>query len=141
MEGVDTLTTSCEALVFNAQLCILMYPETLRTYINYIYLGLLTHRVPILGPFAPTHVGFDEDLIPFGDIYDVERLSEELRWPVLEWRDVKKLKDRKIEPIGGWTIWARYDNLRGGLPRGNHVTSSLGLGKYRPRRGRRPQTH
>jgi hypothetical protein len=60
----------------------------------------------------------------------VERLAAELRWPVIEWRDVKKLpiKGKEMEPIGGWSIWARYDTLRTGLPRGNHVTPSLGIG-------------
>jgi len=32
-----------------------------------------------------------------------------------------------MEPIGGWTIWARYDTIRTGFPRGNHVTPSLGI--------------
>lgn len=107
-----------------------MFPYLCRTYINYIYLGLLTNRVPILGPFAPTHVGFAEDLIPFGDIYDVERLAAEIRFPVIEWRDVKKPRgnDQPPEPIGGWTVWARYDTIRTGLPRGNRMTESLGLG-------------
>lgn len=93
---------------------------------------MLTRRVPIIASFAPTHVGRSEDQIPFGEVYDVERLATELGFPVVEWRDVKKPKaeGQPFEAIGGWTIWARYDTIRTGLPRGNVVTETIGLGDY-----------
>ncbi|KAF8311624.1 hypothetical protein DL93DRAFT_2139392 [Clavulina sp. PMI_390] len=99
------------------------------TYINYIYIGILTHRIPIIGPFAPTHVGFDEDLIPFGEIYDVERLASEIGHPVVEWRDVKKpyKEGEPFEALGGWSVWARWDSIRDHMPRGNRMTTPLGL--------------
>lgn len=90
--------------------------------------------MPILGPFAPTHVGRDDvaGFIPFGDIYDVERMATELGFPIVEWRDVKKPKaeGQSNEAIGGWTVYARYDTIRTGLPRGNHIVSLLGLGAF-----------
>lgn len=93
---------------------------------------MLTRRVPIIGPFAPTHVGTAKDagFIPFGDLYDVPRMARELEWPIVEWRDVKKQKveGQVNEAIGGWSVWARYDTIRDGKPRGNYICDQLGIG-------------
>jgi hypothetical protein len=61
--------------------------------VHIIYLGLLTRRVPILGPFAPTHVGSPNSagFRPFGDLYDIKYLASKIALPVIEWRDVKRL--------------------------------------------------
>lgn len=97
-----------------------------------IFLAHLTNRIPIIGPFAPTHVGNDNEagFIPFGDVFDVPRLAKALHIPVLEWRDVKKpaSPDATPETLGGWSAWSRWDTLRSGLPRGNHVVANLSLG-------------
>jgi hypothetical protein len=96
--------------------------------VHIIYLGLLTRRVPILGPFAPTHVGSpNSGSIPFGDLYDIECLASKIAFPVIEWRDVKRPLEpgQQPEPLGGWTVWARVDSQHSageGRPRHNQVT-------------------
>lgn len=57
--------------------------------INLIYLGLITDRVAIIPEFIPSHIGGHVPPIPFGEVFDVPRLRNELGKPVLEWREVK----------------------------------------------------
>ncbi|KAG9016616.1 hypothetical protein FRB90_002777 [Tulasnella sp. 427] len=62
--------------------------------INMIYLAYMSHRIPIVPPFLPSHshVGRGVKPMPFSDIFDLPRLREALQWPILEWSDVKKAK-------------------------------------------------
>lgn len=75
---------------------------------NLVYLSILTDRIPVLPPFAPTHVGEEvAPMLPFGEVFDVPRLSQSLRQPVLEWRDLKTestMKEQEI--IGCWDVWS-----------------------------------
>ncbi|KAF9518214.1 hypothetical protein BS47DRAFT_1256054, partial [Hydnum rufescens UP504] len=101
------------------------------TYINVIFLAQITNRIPIIGPFVPSHVGNGEEagFVPFGDVFDVPRLAEAMHFPLLEWRDVKKptVPGADRETFGGWTAWSRWDSIRRGLPRGNQVEGNLSL--------------
>ncbi|KAF5321848.1 hypothetical protein D9619_001468 [Psilocybe cf. subviscida] len=82
-------------------------------YANMIYLATLTDRVPILAPFAPDHhINKEAGVVPFGDIFDLDTLRQNLRTPVLEWRDVKNLtfpaggdpySTSEVEPLGCWS--------------------------------------
>jgi hypothetical protein len=49
----------------------------------------LSVRTPVLPPFAPIHVNALAGFIPFGDVFDIPRLSEILGLEILEWRDIK----------------------------------------------------
>jgi hypothetical protein len=72
-------------------------------------------------------------VIPFGDIFDLAELRKQLRIPILEWRDVKKLPSRysedpyvtsMIEPLGCWTT--RKENEREPI-RAENVVHHLGV--------------
>ncbi|KDR75120.1 hypothetical protein GALMADRAFT_249033 [Galerina marginata CBS 339.88] len=103
-------------------------------YVNMIYLGTLTDRIPIIPPFAPDHhISSSAGIIPFGDIFDLDQLRQQLRLPILEWRDVKKLPSRystdpysttKVENLGCWTT--RKEN-EGEPIRAENVVHHLGL--------------
>ncbi|KAJ7706027.1 hypothetical protein B0H17DRAFT_1035316 [Mycena rosella] len=75
------------------------------TYMNLIYLGLITERVPIIPEFIPSHIGGHVTPIPFGQVFDVPRLRNALRMPVLEWREVKDHNSTFIDDIGCWNVW------------------------------------
>ncbi|KZT35608.1 hypothetical protein SISSUDRAFT_1051183 [Sistotremastrum suecicum HHB10207 ss-3] len=83
-----------------------------------LLLALLTRRTPILPPYSPSHLPLEAGLIPFGEVFDVERLSEGMGIPILEWHDIKNLStpsntDPKTkgyyggekEEVGCWTLW------------------------------------
>ncbi|KAJ7821379.1 hypothetical protein B0H14DRAFT_3471564 [Mycena olivaceomarginata] len=66
-------------------------------FMNLIYLAMLTERVPIIPHFNPTHISrtsLDTDVVDpnFGEVFDVPRLSKDLRIPILEWWQVKGRK-------------------------------------------------
>jgi hypothetical protein len=65
----------------------------------------LTERVPIIGPFTPSHVGDNAGNIPFSEVFDIDYLSERIGIPVLEWNEVKNVSTPEIENIGCWSVW------------------------------------
>ncbi|KAG9050344.1 hypothetical protein FS837_005965 [Tulasnella sp. UAMH 9824] len=67
-------------------------------YINLIFLAYMSHRIPILPPFIPSHshIGSKVPVLQFGDVFDLPRLREALNWPILEWSDVKRAKYNEI---------------------------------------------
>ncbi|KAI0308147.1 hypothetical protein B0F90DRAFT_1680537 [Multifurca ochricompacta] len=75
------------------------------TYGNLIYLAMLTERIPIIGPFTPSHIGGDAGNIAFGEVFDVDYLSKAIGIPVLEWSEVKNTSSQEIEDIGCWSVW------------------------------------
>jgi len=96
------------------------------TYINLIYLGLITDRVPIIAEFIPSHVGGHVPPIPFGDVFDVPRLRNLLGTPVLEWRDVKHHNSTFVDDIGCWNIWEAVQ-YREAYPRRSRSINDLNL--------------
>ena len=101
------------------------------TYVNLVYLVLLTNRTAVLGPFAPSHIGGSAGIIPLGEVFDVPRLNKLLNHPVVEWRDVKMANvtdDTPREPIGCWSAWAAAE--REGRPRGTPLDNVLKLGEW-----------
>ncbi|TFK56649.1 hypothetical protein OE88DRAFT_1670074 [Heliocybe sulcata] len=82
------------------------------TAANLIYLGLITSRTPIIPPFTPSHIGGDVPPIPFGEVFNVSRLAQALGKPVLEWHDVKELRNNSelgwsepFDVVGCWDVW------------------------------------
>ncbi|EPQ60426.1 hypothetical protein GLOTRDRAFT_124182 [Gloeophyllum trabeum ATCC 11539] len=71
------------------------------TAANLIYLGLITGRTPIIPPFTPSHIGGDVPPIPFGEVFNVSRLAQALGRPVLEWHDVKEIRNNSEL---GWSL-------------------------------------
>lgn len=99
------------------------------TYMNMIYLAVITSRIPIIPPFQPTHVGQEAGHLPFSAVFDVPRLSRSLTarmpqgddtvgytssgsndirgtFPIIEWWQVKDLdmdrQDDKLSSVEGW---------------------------------------
>jgi len=101
------------------------------SYVNMIYLGTITDRVPIIPPFAPDdHISSSAGIIPFGDIFDLEHLRHVLRTPILEWRDVKNLSyhnpysTSEVEHLGCWSTRNRVSKDPN---RAENVVRHLGL--------------
>ncbi|KAF7311040.1 hypothetical protein HMN09_00647500 [Mycena chlorophos] len=96
------------------------------TYINLIYLGLITDRIPVVPMFIPSHVGGHVPPIPFGEVFDVPRLRNLLGTSVLEWRDVKDVASPEIDDIGCWNIWESVQ-YREAFPRRSRIPDDLNL--------------
>ncbi|KAJ6621218.1 hypothetical protein B0H10DRAFT_1790422 [Mycena sp. CBHHK59/15] len=96
------------------------------TYINLIYLGLITDRVPIVPMFIPSHIGGHVPPIPFGQVFDVPRLRNELGKSVLEWREVKDLNSTVVDDLGCWNIWEAVQ-YREAFPRRSRIPGDLNL--------------
>lgn len=95
---------------------------------NLIYLGLLTNRVPIIAMFTPSHIGGHVPPVDFGEVFDLVRLQEGLRKPVLEWHQVKNRNSSALEEIGCWNIWEAVQDSEA-FPRHSFVPLHLNLGK------------
>ena len=98
------------------------------TYANLLYLAKLTDRVAILPPWAPSHLPNEAGFPPFGEVFDVPRLSRAMRMPVIEWRDVKQVNSTQEDELGCWTLWATVaEHDWDKNPRGNKIERLLGL--------------
>lgn len=79
------------------------------TYINLIYLGFITDRVPVLPMFVPSHIVLGATApvpaVPFGDVFDVPRLRNLTGKSILEWREVKDIGSDAVDDIGCWNVW------------------------------------
>jgi len=98
---------------------------------NLIYLAMLTERVPIIGPFTPSHAiagRFDTGDIHFSEVFDIDYLSKAIGIPVLEWREVKKPSSNEVEDIGCWSVW-QATQTREPEPRFGNAIGLQGLGE------------
>ncbi|KAF8647058.1 hypothetical protein AX16_006893 [Volvariella volvacea WC 439] len=105
-------------------------------YINLIYLGVLSERVPIIPPFAPAdHISANGGVVPFSEVFDLARLSHNIRAPLLEWSDIKTLPSRNadassapqnvpVEHVGCWSTRQQNDYEPYGSP---NLLKHLGL--------------
>ncbi|ETW87012.1 hypothetical protein HETIRDRAFT_307790 [Heterobasidion irregulare TC 32-1] len=75
------------------------------TYGNLVYLAMISQRVPIIGPFTPSHIGGEAGSIPFSEVFDLDRLSTAIGMSVVEWGEVKDPASTEIENLGCWSIW------------------------------------
>ncbi|KAF5323560.1 hypothetical protein D9611_005638 [Ephemerocybe angulata] len=96
------------------------------TYINLIYLGIITDRIPIVAMFTPSHIGGSVPPIPFGEVFDVPRLREALRRPILEWWEVKNNSSQEVDELGCWNVWEAVQ-YREHYPRRSVVPDILSL--------------
>lgn len=100
------------------------------TYMNLIYLGVITSRVPIIPMFIPSHVQ-GADPVPFGDVFDVQRFIDESGTDIVEWREVKNPDSEVVDDLGCWNIW-EVTNAYEPNPRWSFVPLRLNLGKPLP---------
>ncbi|KAK0233621.1 hypothetical protein IW262DRAFT_1331502 [Armillaria fumosa] len=96
------------------------------TYVNLIYLGMITDRVPVIPMFTPSHIGGSVPPIAFGDVFDVPRLRKALNKPIIEWRDVKDPGSNQLDNLGCWNVW-ESSQFYEPHPRGSPVLYHLGL--------------
>ncbi|KAJ7623688.1 hypothetical protein FB45DRAFT_113085 [Roridomyces roridus] len=72
-------------------------------FMNLMYLALITERVAIIPPFPP--FVYNDSVSPgleFGEVFDMTRLQNGMRKPVLEWHQVKDPLGTKVEVLGCW---------------------------------------
>ena len=107
------------------------YTNDFMNYVNIILLGQMTRRTAVIPPLSPSHIGYDEVNVPFGDVFDLPRAAEELRMNIIEWRDIKNPNrtDHASDPLGCWTAWAAFDDK--GIARTSRLPERLGLGGFR----------
>jgi len=99
-------------------------------YLNLIYLGVITKRVPVVAMFQNGHLTFEAGTVAFGDVFDIPRLSAALDLPILEWRDVKNSSSKELDEIGCWSAWEMFgarDPNKEPSPRASYITDILGL--------------
>ncbi|KAJ7780321.1 hypothetical protein DFH07DRAFT_794610 [Mycena maculata] len=73
-------------------------------YMNLIYLGLITERIPILAPFTPNGHVISAGFVEFGEVFDIPRLEEEMGLRILEWSQVKDPNSEMLEDLGCWKL-------------------------------------
>ncbi|KAL5519476.1 hypothetical protein ACEPAH_1159 [Sanghuangporus vaninii] len=76
------------------------------TYVNLLYLALLTNRTAVLPPFAPSHIGSSAGFVDVGDVFDLPRLSKAIGVPIIQWSDLKVPGSEHVDELGCWSIWA-----------------------------------
>ncbi|EAU89478.2 hypothetical protein CC1G_07704 [Coprinopsis cinerea okayama7 len=96
------------------------------TYINLIYLAILTERIPIIATFIPSHIGEEVPPIPFSDVFDIPRLRKELKMPIVEWNEVKANTSQEFDEVGCWNTWEAAAPWEG-KPRFSRQPEMLGL--------------
>ncbi|KAJ7110316.1 hypothetical protein C8R43DRAFT_163694 [Mycena crocata] len=96
------------------------------TFMNLVYLGLITDRVSILPVFMSTHLPDSAPPLMFGDVFDLPRLRRSMGKPVLEWREVKEPDSPFVDDIGCWNIWESVQ-YRDKEPRHSNVPWKLNL--------------
>ncbi|KAJ7150201.1 hypothetical protein C8R46DRAFT_1229772 [Mycena filopes] len=96
------------------------------SFINLLYLAVITDRIAILPVFMSTHLPGHAPPLMFGDAFDVPRLRRALGRPVLEWQDVKEKNSTVLDDIGCWNVWGsvQYNDPN---PRHSHVPWLLNL--------------
>ena len=98
------------------------------TYINLIYLGLITDRVPVIAMFTPSHIA-PAPTMAFGEVFDVPRFSRDSGMPLLEWKEVKDPNSEVVDDLGCWNVWEAVQYYEH-YPRGSSLTDWLKLGAW-----------
>ncbi|KAJ7780325.1 hypothetical protein DFH07DRAFT_1026703 [Mycena maculata] len=91
-------------------------------YMNLLYLGMITERVPVIPYFTPTHVGGDAPTLAFGQAFDIPRLQKALGTPILEWHQVKDPESEIVDTMGCWSVWKAVQSFN----TEPHFTSATG---------------
>ncbi|KAJ7780327.1 hypothetical protein DFH07DRAFT_470175 [Mycena maculata] len=72
-------------------------------YMNLVYLGLITERVPIIPRFTSSrHTTSDTPDLDFGEVFDIPRLQEAINLPILQWSQVKDPDSQFVDDLGCW---------------------------------------
>lgn len=52
-------------------------------------------------PGTPT----DVRTLPFSEVFDLDRLSNDIQLPVVEWDEIKNASSTEVEELGCWNVW------------------------------------
>ncbi|KIJ97386.1 hypothetical protein K443DRAFT_681533 [Laccaria amethystina LaAM-08-1] len=107
------------------------------TFMNLIYLGMLTNRIPVLSTFIPSLIVDEESAIPvaFSEVFDIRGLSQALRIPILEWHEVKNISgwprplpnnNEEMDELGCWSVWQAVREAHKD-PRNSYIPMLLSL--------------
>ncbi|KAG1838331.1 hypothetical protein C8R48DRAFT_666854 [Suillus tomentosus] len=96
------------------------------TYGNLIYLALITERIPIIAKFIPSHVDNSAPPFAFGEVFDVPRLSQAIKSPIIEWHEVKDSESEVLDDLGCWSLWESVQKTQS-HPRGSFSLNWLKL--------------
>ncbi|KAF8575748.1 hypothetical protein K439DRAFT_1397924 [Ramaria rubella] len=72
--------------------------------INLLYIAILTGRVPVIADFVPGHMHGNPGFLAVSEVYDLPRLADALRMPIIEWSDIKDRSSHELEDIGCWSL-------------------------------------
>ncbi|TDL25263.1 hypothetical protein BD410DRAFT_717900, partial [Rickenella mellea] len=73
---------------------------------NILYVAIISERVAVMPLFAPGHLPQKAGYLNFGDVFDVPRLIEGMKHPVIEWWQVKEIGSTTVDEVGCWSIRA-----------------------------------
>lgn len=93
-----------------------------------IYLALITERIPIIAKFIPSHVDNSAPPFAFGEVFDVPRLSQAIKSPIIEWHEVKDSESEVLDDLGCWSLWESVQTTQS-HPRGSFSLNWLKLGE------------
>jgi hypothetical protein len=93
-------------------------------------LGIISDRVPIIGRFIPGHISTAPEIL-VSEVFDLPRLRKIIKWPVLEWDDVKRYDSEVWDDIGCWSLWQTVWKERDGNPRRSDSPGIVKLGLLR----------
>ncbi|KAJ7035514.1 hypothetical protein C8F04DRAFT_1037146 [Mycena alexandri] len=73
-------------------------------YMNLIYLGLITDRVPIIPRFIPIDMPPNSPELDFGEVFDIPRFQEAVGLPIIHWPQVKVPNSDVVDDVGCWNV-------------------------------------
>lgn len=73
---------------------------------NLLYLAIITSRIPVLPGFAPSHIPESAGMMPFRRVFDIDRLSDAIRLPIVEWDRLKDPESDVVDTMGCWSLVA-----------------------------------
>jgi hypothetical protein len=98
---------------------------------NQIYVSILASRIPIVHPFAPSHLPKEAGFLPVSEVFDLHRWARAIHMDIVELDQIKSYPhDSDREQIGCWSLWA-VGKLDEGKPKYNPFIEPFKLGKCR----------
>ncbi|KAJ3513915.1 hypothetical protein NLJ89_g2685 [Agrocybe chaxingu] len=61
------------------------------SYVNMIYMGIISDRIPIISPFGPDdHISYEAGTLQFSRVFNLTQAKKTLNRPLLEWHELKQ---------------------------------------------------
>jgi hypothetical protein len=76
----------------------------LLSQMNQILLSMHSDRIPIVAPISRSgHIDSGQVLLWLSDFIDLDKLSDAVRIPIIEWKDLKRRNSTDVEELGCWS--------------------------------------